>query len=280
MNIREEFVKNIKKDCEILQSKMSKALEQDNYGTYNNLQKALINNIKAISEFDNEYKQMWTKYTENDKKYVAVWEQNQECDIKNHKVFEIKTDTIQGNLVTGQYNKVDFFTEWKNRFLEAEKSSDKKVFNVNDNMRNIGKTMYLIKRTIENDGIYVTNSKATESRMKEIAIKEFGKVLNTYVIKIEEKSIPKLNRKTYIDEDVNILDLDLSNNDYFAFSDIKRLVKSHKKFSKDALLIFPNGNAFYESKLESEEYGFVKIRCNERTDVFNINKYDDGCKFK
>lgn len=64
MNI--DIINNLEKDCEVLKSKMNKALSDDNIGTYNNLQKALVNNVNAIEtikkcNFKESYNKMITE---------------------------------------------------------------------------------------------------------------------------------------------------------------------------------------------------------------------------
>ena len=95
MDYKQELVKRLKEDCEVLmKNKIPKALENisDDKGvnTYRNLTKALAENIKVIDEYD--WKLMYSEYStgKKAKKQVAVWEQNNDGEIRNHKVWDVK----------------------------------------------------------------------------------------------------------------------------------------------------------------------------------------------
>lgn len=88
--------------------KIEKAREGDNIGTYKNLIIALKDVVKLRNEeLSNDYKLIYSEYrTEvsgdnqgnvNYQKQVAVWEQNGDGLIRNHKVWNVQDDNINCN---------------------------------------------------------------------------------------------------------------------------------------------------------------------------------------
>lgn len=95
MDYKQEMVKRLKEDCKVLiEKKIPKALitvnEDKGINTYRNLTKALAENVKLIDEYD--WKLMYSEYTheDNNQRQVAVWEQNSENEIRNHKIWDVK----------------------------------------------------------------------------------------------------------------------------------------------------------------------------------------------
>lgn len=87
-----DLLSALKNEQQLLLSKMKKALDDDNIGTYKNLVLAL-KEITGLVQRE-EWSQQWSKYSSEDKEYVAVWEQKG-SEIKNHRKFEIKNeDTV------------------------------------------------------------------------------------------------------------------------------------------------------------------------------------------
>ena len=85
--MKEDLVMFLEKDCEKLQRKMESALESNDIGTYKNLMRALADANDLIRK--NEWKLMYTKYLTDGHREVAIWEQNHNGDIRNHKVWEV-----------------------------------------------------------------------------------------------------------------------------------------------------------------------------------------------
>lgn len=81
--MKEDLIKFLEKDCEKLQQKMENALELNDFGTYKNLMRALADANDLIRR--NEWKLKYSEYETDGHKEVAVWEQNHEGEIRNHK---------------------------------------------------------------------------------------------------------------------------------------------------------------------------------------------------
>lgn len=66
-----EIIRRLKHDCAVLQDKMRMALDDNNIGTYNNLQKALVNNVNAIKELSTDVyeKDIYDMFIDIFKKY-------------------------------------------------------------------------------------------------------------------------------------------------------------------------------------------------------------------
>lgn len=88
----EELIKKLKQDNElILSKKLDKALREDNFGTYKNLVSVLKGNIDIINELSkDDFKLMHSEYETNGKKQVSVWEQNDNGEVRKHKVWDVK----------------------------------------------------------------------------------------------------------------------------------------------------------------------------------------------
>lgn len=84
-----DLLSALKNEQQLLLSKMKKALDDDNIGTYKNLVLALKEIAGLVQRED--WSQQWSKYSSEDKEYVAVWEQKG-SEIKNHRKFEIKNE--------------------------------------------------------------------------------------------------------------------------------------------------------------------------------------------
>ena len=99
--LKQKLVERLKKDCEVLlNEKMPKVLdsiETKGDGTYRNLINALGNMMKLIEEYDWQlhYSQYGTTNNKGEEiRQVAVWEQNGDGDIKNHKVWDVYSSTM------------------------------------------------------------------------------------------------------------------------------------------------------------------------------------------
>ena len=99
LGIKEEsnlyFLNN---ELEQLKKCITKARERNDIGTYKNLIKAYTDVLALINkeEEKNEWKQMYSTYKniDNGELQVAVWEQNNSNNIRNHKVFNVKSIPI------------------------------------------------------------------------------------------------------------------------------------------------------------------------------------------
>lgn len=88
-DLKLDLLSALKNDQKLLLKKMSKAIDEDNIGTYKNLVTALREVTFLIQ--NEEWCQQWSRYSSEDKEYVAVWEQKG-SEIKNHRKFEIKNE--------------------------------------------------------------------------------------------------------------------------------------------------------------------------------------------
>jgi len=109
-NFYEEIVKSLKEDADKLNKILSKAMENKDMNLYISTIKSLRETLELISKYD--WRLMYSEYTTTDSqdnsiKQVAVWEQNHDIQIKNHKVWEVLSKvTIGENINTYEiYNK-------------------------------------------------------------------------------------------------------------------------------------------------------------------------------
>ena len=110
MDYKQEMVKRLKEDCKMLIEKkipkaLDNAIDDRGVGTYRNLTRALAENIRLIEEYD--WQLMYSEYsttTRDAKKQVAIWEQNSDGEIRNHKVWNV-VDESQYELSTYRINK-------------------------------------------------------------------------------------------------------------------------------------------------------------------------------
>ena len=85
-------------ELEQLKKCIVKARKRNDVGTYKNLIKAYTDVLALINkeEEKNEWKQMYSTYKniDNGELQVAVWEQNNSNNIRNHKIFNVKSIPI------------------------------------------------------------------------------------------------------------------------------------------------------------------------------------------
>lgn len=90
--IGEDFIDkvllNLKNEVGLLNNKIANTRNQENFGTYKNLIQAYSEILKLIERYDWQLK--YSEYSIDEGKQVAVWEQNGEGNIRNHKVWNIK----------------------------------------------------------------------------------------------------------------------------------------------------------------------------------------------
>ena len=220
MDYKQELVKRLKEDCEVLmKNKIPKALENiyDDKGvnTYRNLTKALADNIKVIEEYEKEeWKLMWSIYRTDDKtnpkktkSQVAVWMQNDKGDIDNHQVFDIDYE-IKENIVDGignitfekieGRNRYDIFEETLSNIIELFTMNNQITIPVSEVTRNVGKTTFLVNKAIENNGVVIVGHSYKVNYIKEYINKNVEVVCSKNGIAHFPKDTP-----FYIDEEVS-----------------------------------------------------------------------------
>lgn len=91
--MKENLVEFLERDIEKLMSKMSKALNNDDIGTYKNLLRAIDEAQNMIDKYG--WKTIYSEYRtgKDNHKEVAIWEQNKQ-EIRNYKKWEVKEDNM------------------------------------------------------------------------------------------------------------------------------------------------------------------------------------------
>lgn len=224
-NIKEQLVKRLKDDCDILINvKIPKALEnisdEKGVNTYRNLTKALSDNIRLIEEYD--WNMMYDECETDKGKHVSVWEQNGRGEIRNHKLlcgYGLTADIINGDI----NNTKSQFERNVTNLISSYSGDERIIIPTSEALRGFGKTTFLIKQAIKNDGIYVCCSQTQANNANHISKELFGKVVNTIYFKTI-KDVCILNgekftqdKTLYIDEGVDLSRIDLEKNKYIAF---------------------------------------------------------------
>lgn len=134
----------LEKDLVKIEKKMSRAIDEDNFGTYKNLLDATDRILKMLNQYGNEYKQMWSKYRdENGTQHVSVWKQNKDNDIKEHYDFTVNNNKSNNGYIEKVFDKYLY----KNENLESKTNIEIPVC---ETMRGVGKTYWLVKQAIKN----------------------------------------------------------------------------------------------------------------------------------
>lgn len=186
--MKEELVKFLEKDIHKIQGKMGKALELGDVGTYRNLMKTLAEATDLIRK--NEWKLKYSEYETDGHKEVAVWEQNYDGEIRNHKKWAVNGETKSINSLTWSF---DFYI--KNNMVDGVCEIP-----IVDSMRGIGKSYYMQSKIKEDGNVYVSYRNALCTSENKINIVNLSKshslesVLNTTTIKDA--------KRLYIDEGV------------------------------------------------------------------------------
>lgn len=81
-------IHNLKQEITSLNESIIAARNRGNIGTYKNLIQAYERVMTLIERYD--WKQMYSEYTTDDQKQIAVWMQNGEGQIKNKKVWNVE----------------------------------------------------------------------------------------------------------------------------------------------------------------------------------------------
>lgn len=142
----------LEKDLVKIEKKMSKAIEEDNFGTYKNLLDATDRILKMLNQYGNEYKQMWSKYKdENGVQHVSVWKQNKDNDIKEHYDFTVNNVYIkEPNIPVGVKVKTTPIDDACNIKLPNMCSKEEFIKNIQDYDKN-----KLVIRYINDDTYYL-----------------------------------------------------------------------------------------------------------------------------
>lgn len=93
MNFNEQVVETLKNEEKMLRDKMHNELHNGNYSMYKQLINAYSEIIKLIKRYDWEFR--YSEYltqvdSEHYQKQVAIWEQNDDGQIRNHKVWNVE----------------------------------------------------------------------------------------------------------------------------------------------------------------------------------------------
>lgn len=83
----ENTILNLREEVNLLNKKIKRARNLNNDGTYKNLINALSEILRLIEKYD--YQLMYSEYSTDDDKQVAVWEQNNDGIIRNHKIWNV-----------------------------------------------------------------------------------------------------------------------------------------------------------------------------------------------
>lgn len=82
-----ECVENLKNEAKALNEGIRKTRERNDIGTYKNLIQAYERILTLIQRYD--WQRMYSEYGVDDTKQVAIWEQNGDGLIRNHKIWEV-----------------------------------------------------------------------------------------------------------------------------------------------------------------------------------------------
>lgn len=92
LSFTEEVVKNLKLESRALSESLKKCREKDNFSMYKNLINAYKEVTRLIQDYD--FRLMYSEYKlENGKRQIAIWEQNADGVVRNHKVWNVEGET-------------------------------------------------------------------------------------------------------------------------------------------------------------------------------------------
>jgi len=90
-NFMNETINSLKEEVKELNKRITITRENRDYGTYKNLIQALERVLHLISRYD--YQRYYSEYTTEmdgkQQKQVAIWEQNGNGEIRNHKIWNV-----------------------------------------------------------------------------------------------------------------------------------------------------------------------------------------------
>ncbi len=84
----DQVILNLKNEIGLLNNKIANTRNQENFGSYKNLIQAYSEILRLIERYDWQLK--YSEYSTDKGKEVAVWEQNSEGSVRNHKIWNLK----------------------------------------------------------------------------------------------------------------------------------------------------------------------------------------------
>ena len=91
-NVFDETVKSLIDDAKSLNGQLSKAIQSEDHRKYIDVLRALKDTMNLIKEYD--WQLMYTEYDTEGRHEVTVWEQNHDCQVRNHKIWNVGDDKI------------------------------------------------------------------------------------------------------------------------------------------------------------------------------------------
>lgn len=93
----DEIVKNLKEEAKKLNGKLVIATNRDDMQLYIAAIKSLRETLELIHKYD--WQLMYSTYSttvdDKEERYVAVWEQNHDMQIRNHRVWKVIEEIIE-----------------------------------------------------------------------------------------------------------------------------------------------------------------------------------------
>lgn len=89
-NFYEEIVKNLKTEANKLSEKITKLNDKHDMNLYIACIKSLKETLDLISKYD--WRLMYSEYGYQKEKQIAIWEQNHDHQIRNHKIWNVVWD--------------------------------------------------------------------------------------------------------------------------------------------------------------------------------------------
>lgn len=164
-NVFNETVETLTKDATSLQQKFHKLQETGDIRASIDCLRLLKDTLSLIKEYD--WQLMYSEYTTDGQKQVAIWEQNHCGDIRNHKIWDVS------NKKNGMKNKWEdllrVFIENKQSML-YELSYDK---DAEKEHRGTGKSTAIEKLAIEYDLPILTTDYRAKNFNKNMSLRQF-----------------------------------------------------------------------------------------------------------
>lgn len=259
----------LEKDLVKIEKKLSRAIEEDNFGTYKNLLDATDRILKMLNQYGNEYKQMWSKYKdEKGIQHVSVWKQNKDGDIKEHFDFTVNNNKSNNGYIEKVFDKYLY----KKENLESKTNIEIPVC---ETMCGVGKTYWLVKQAIKNSfnnnvTILTTYKQNIIDKIIEIENTEWYKRINGNN-KVKVDIVTNLNdlrgRKIdilYVDEGLENVDIPNSIPKYIRLKLIKEQLENN----------IPRGTRVKTSPIDDACNIKLPNMCSKEEFIKNIQDYD------
>lgn len=259
----------LEKDLVKIEKKMSKAIDEDNFGTYKNLLDATDRILKMLNQYGNEYKQMWSKYRdENGIQHVSVWKQNKDNDIKEHFDFTVNNNKSNNGYIEKVFDKYLY----KKENLESKTNIEIPVC---ETMRGVGKTYWLVKQAIKNNfnnnvAILTTYKQNIIDKIVEIENTEWYKRINGNN-KVKVDIVTNLNDLhgskidiLYVDEGFENVDIPNSISKYIRLKLIKEQLENN----------IPRGMRVKTSPIDDDCNIKLPNMCSKEEFIKNIQDYN------